>query len=254
MKKITLAGLFVFSVGIAQKTTNSVQILPQVSAKVDLNETTQIATLTMTGPSDRWFALTLGSFGAPGAMSAGNDVVYFDGATLVDATHNGLGTAPTPDAQNDWTVTNNEIAAGVRTLVATRSFAGGPNDFSFDFSATEIDLAAAHAETAIMAPLQYHGVNRANMQNVAFETLGVAENSLRATRIFPNPSSGNFTVSANAQLTRISIYTHTGSLVRTIEVNSGSNAQVNISGLQTGTYLMELVNDTGKAWKKVIVE
>jgi hypothetical protein len=46
-----------------------------------------------------------------------------------------------------------------------------------------------------------------------------------------------------------------GALVKTIEVNDTPDAvEVNVSGLQTGVYLLELVNETEKSWKKVIVE
>jgi hypothetical protein len=46
-----------------------------------------------------------------------------------------------------------------------------------------------------------------------------------------------------------------GALVKTIEVNDTSDAvEVNVSGFQKGVYLLELVNETEKSWKKVIVE
>ena len=51
------------------------------------------------------------------------------------------------------------------------------------------------------------------------------------------------------------MYSQVGALVKTIEVNDASDAvEVNVSGLQTGVYLLELVNATEKSWKKVIVE
>ena len=52
----------------------------------------------------------------------------------------------------------------------------------------------------------------------------------------------------------VNIYTQTGAFVKSIEVENGDeNVDINIVGLQTGVYLLELVNDTQKSWKKVIV-
>jgi hypothetical protein len=52
----------------------------------------------------------------------------------------------------------------------------------------------------------------------------------------------------------LSIYTLTGAFVKSIEVeNAADNAEVNITGLQSGVYLIELQNDTEKSWKKIIV-
>jgi hypothetical protein len=36
-------------------------------------------------------------------------------------------------------------------------------------------------------------------------------------------------------------------------VEESDTTEININGLQTGVYLLELVNDTEKSWKKVIV-
>ena len=84
--------------------------------------------------------------------------------------------------------------------------------------------------------------------------LGVEDFSLRATQIYPNPSNGEFLVKAKTSLQKINIYSQTGAFVKSVEVkNETDNPEVNVKGLQTGIYLLELVNETEKSWKKVIV-
>jgi hypothetical protein len=255
MKKITFLMLCMITSGFAQlKTTGAVEFLPLLSGEVSLDNSTSTATITLNGPSDRWFALTFGSFGKPGAMNAGNDVVYYNGTTLVDATHNGQGIAPSPDAVNNWVVVSNTISSSVRTIVATRSFVGGPSDYIFNYGNTTIDLAASHADFPIMETLQYHGSNRDNKQNVSFVELSVEDYSIRAAVISPNPSNGDFTVKSKSPISSVSIYTNTGKFVKTVEAASGSDsAEVHISGLSSGVYLIELRNDTDRTWKKIIV-
>ncbi len=256
MKKITLLFITLLSTACfaQQKSTGPQSFFPGLSANLLLNNTTSTVTLTINGPSDRWFAVTMGSFGMPGAMASGNDVVYYNGTTLVDARHNGQGVAPSVDAVNNWTVTSNTVAAGVRTLIATRPFVAEATDYTFNFANSGVSLAGAHADSAILATLQYHVGNRANLGNIPF-TLGVEDFSLNGAQVYPNPSNGEFLVKTKMPLEQINIYTQTGAFVKNITVeNASDNVEVNINGLSTGIYMMELVNDTEKAWKKIIVK
>ena len=72
--------------------------------------------------------------------------------------------------------------------------------------------------------------------------------------MYPNPNDGDFTITTKTYLTKVNVYTITGAFVKTIEVEENSeNVEVNISGLESGVYLLELQNDIEKFWKKVIV-
>ena len=52
----------------------------------------------------------------------------------------------------------------------------------------------------------------------------------------------------------VNVYTITGAFVKSIEVSdNANNTEINVSGLETGVYLLELQNDAEKSWKKVIV-
>jgi hypothetical protein len=211
-------------------------------------------TLTINGPSDRWFAVTFGSFGNPGAMNAGNDLVYYNGTTLIDATHNGQGNTPIPDTVNNWTVVSDDPGTGTRTIVATRPFVAQATDYTFNFSDTTVSLAGARAATAILTTLQDHGINRFNAGSVPLTTLGLEDFYLNGSAVYPNPSNGNFTVKTKTGLNKINVYSQSGVFVKTIEVNDNSdNVEINIEGLQSGVYLIELQNEKEKSWKKVII-
>jgi hypothetical protein len=218
-----------------------------------LNNTTQTATLTLIGPSDRWLAAQFGSFS--GGMEAGSDVVYYNGTNLIDATLGGIGVAPTADAQNNWVVSSNSVISGVRTLVATRSFnSPDATDYDFNYTNTTIGIALAQGNSASFN-LAYHGAaNRISNTAVPFTTLGVEDFSLNASQIYPNPTTGDFAVQSKTSLTQVNIYTQTGAFVKTITVDDADSTSITVKGLSTGVYLLELVNDTDKAWKKVIVK
>jgi hypothetical protein len=102
--------------------------------------------------------------------------------------------------------------------------------------------------------LAYHGgANRDVTLDRTF-TLGTESFSLNDSQLYPNPSNGSFTILAKTNLTKINVYTITGGFVKSIEVTDNAiNTEINVSGLETGVYLLELQNDLEKTWKKVIV-
>ena len=259
MKKITILIMSLCSVAVfaQQKTTGAIAASTNLTASLTLDNGTQQVLLTLTGPNDRWFALQFGSFNS--GMQSGTDVVYWNGTTLVDAVHNGLGQEPSTDTVNNWVQisnTNNSPTNGVRTIVYTRAFStGDSSDYTFNFADNNIDLAWAKMDSATFGLAYHGGSNRGRLLNTPLTTLGVEDFSLNAVQVFPNPSNGNFKVVTKTFLNKINVYAQTGALVKTIEVNSKENEnEVNIAGLPTGVYLLELQNETEKSWKKVIVE
>lgn len=258
---LTLLSLGAFA---QSKSTGNVTLSTNMSANLTLNNTTSTVTLSLTGPNDRWFALQFGSFAtnppdvSGDGMQAGQDLVYWNNVTLVDARHNGVGVTPTNDPTNNWTLVsnnNNTPVAGQRTVVFTRPFnTGDANDYTFNYANSDIDFAWARSASANSYTLANHtGTNRGYVGNVA-TTLGVDKFSLNNAQVYPNPSNGDFNIKSETIITKVNVYSQTGAFVKTVEVeNNADNAAINIKGLSTGVYLIELVNDTEKSWKKIIV-
>jgi hypothetical protein len=260
--KITLLLILVTLGVFAQiKSTGTVTLSTNMTAKIDLNSTTSMATLTLSGPNDRWFSLQFGSFANPNddGMLAGTDVVYWNNTTLVDAVHVGIGSAPTVDPTNNWTLvsnTNNTPVMGQRTVVFSRPFnTGDSNDYTFNYADADIDFAWARAGSATFTVSSYHGgSNRGYAPNVQ-TTLGVDRFSLANAQVYPNPSNGNFIVKSEIYFSKVNVYTQTGAFVKSVEVeNNEDSTQIEVRGMSSGVYLVEIVNDTDKTWKKIIVE
>ena len=249
MKNFTL--LFSLFLGLAasaqQYSTGTVPLFTtaglEYSAKIDVEGS--VVTLTLTGPPTRWLGIGFGQNG----MQDGGDVVIFNGTTLSDRQFQGVGVVPAIDAVQDWTVTSNNISGGVRTVVGTRAInTGQAGDYVFSASASPITLVFARGQDLTVA---YHGGGNCGSTNASF-TLGTDKFSLAQAQVYPNPSSGDFLVKTQGYLEKINIYTLTGAFVKTIEVNS-DEIEVNVNGMQTGVYLLELQNNNEKSWKKVIV-
>jgi Secretion system C-terminal sorting domain len=255
MKKITLSSLLMLSIfGFAQsKSTGVVTLSTNMTANLTLDNSTSKATLVLTGPSDRWFALQFGSF--TNGMGDGQDIVYADATTLIDAVHNGVGAAPTAEAVNNWTVLTNTISGGIRTITSERNLStGDTNDYIFNYADASIDFAWARRSSAGYAVNNHGGSNRGIQTDKTFTTLGLEDFSLSAASVFPNPSNGSFTITSKSALEAVTIYSQTGALIKTIDVKDAKEKfEIAVDNLATGVYLIELKNSTDKSWKKVIV-
>jgi hypothetical protein len=253
MKKITilLFALVCFKGFSQSKATPIINLASNMTAQFTLNNTTSKVTLVLTGPSDRWFALGIGV--ASGfSMSAGDVVVYT--TSLNDRNYGGFA-APAADAIQDWTTVSNNVASGVRTLTLERALTNSDtNDFQLPYASTNsINLAWARSGSASTSLANHGGGNR-GFATGSFTILGTEDFSLNASSIFPNPSSGEFSIKTKTNLSKVNVYNQIGTLVKTIEVANDSNeVELKVSGLQSGVYFLELQNDSEKSWKKVIV-
>lgn len=137
-----------------------------MSVKLDVNTN---VTMTLTGPSGRWFAL---GFGAS-AMTVGTDVVGVHASGLLpnfDANLTGYN-APATDAQQNWTITSDQVTAGVRTIIATRALnTGDANDYIFTAGPGTLSLIWARGNTASFN-YAYHGNGNRGIVNATFSLL-----------------------------------------------------------------------------------
>ena len=167
--------------------TGTQTLLSDLSAKIDVNGSTNSTTLTISGPSNVWLAIGFGGQG----MFDGADVFRTDGTTIVDARSTGK-FLPTADAQQDWTLISNSVSGGsTRTIVATRANdTGDSNDFVFNASASSIPVIYAIGNSTTYG--QHSGNNRG--WTILGLTLGVSEARRLDFDMNPNPASEKITI------------------------------------------------------------
>jgi hypothetical protein len=77
---------------------------------------------------------------------------------------------------------------------------------------------------------------------------------LQTTNVFPNPSAGNFTVSANQAFTKIEVYDLTGKLAYTKQIGyKGYEVEIDLSELNNGIYFLNSETVNGGVSKSRIV-
>ena len=125
---LTLCGLLFSGVVMAQTYSTGPMAFStdpglEYGAQIDVNSASNIVTLTLVGPSDRYLGV---GFGVPTMINLGDCVIYTGVAgtglnVLSDRRFNNNTSTPSVDTAQDWNVISNSISGTVRTLVATRA-------------------------------------------------------------------------------------------------------------------------------------
>lgn len=234
--------LFATNFCFAQFTTGEVTLDGTFTAKIETNASG--VTLTLKGPSTTYLGIGFGG----STMSTARDMFIWNNTSNRDYSSSGQGT-PTADsaANQSWTVTDN-VVSGIRTVIATRALVSS-GDFTFANNNTDISIIWAQGSGT---NLNYHSARGA--ASLSRTTLGLEDFSLNATSIYPNPSNSEFFIKTKTNLSKVKIYSHLGTLIKTIDVmDDAREVTVDVNGIQSGVYLLELQNDSEKSWKKVII-
>jgi hypothetical protein len=244
MKKITFLLLFLVSTfGFSQsKSTAIIALNADMTAKFTLDSATSKVTLVLTGPSDKWSSLGIGT-----ASSTTSGDVFVYTASVTD-------NAPSTNPNGEWNTVSNTVSSGRRTVTLERMLTNSDlNDLQLAFDTTNsIDVVWSRSGSAIAtAP----NPNRGSTTAVFTATLGVdAVSFYDEVLVYPNPSSSEVFIKSKTYLSKVTIYSQTGALVKTVNLNDNSyEVKVNVNDLPKALYIFELQNDAEKTWKKVIV-
>ena len=244
-RKLQLIGLlFATNFGFAQFTTGEVVLNGTFTAKIDTDAS--LVTLTLKGSSSSWLGIGFGGTN----MSSATDMFIWNATSSRDYKPSGGRSEPSPDLNQSWNVTTDSDVSGIRTVVATRALVSS-GDYTFANSNTSIPIIFGRNSSSTTLG---DGHDARGGRTLTRTALGVEDFSLNATSIYPNPASGEFFIKTKTNLSKVNLYSQTGALVKTIDVADDSREfTVDVKGIQSGVYLLELQNDSEKSWKKVIV-
>jgi hypothetical protein len=230
---------------IAQTKTISYQELPTASGNptgsgmfLGASMTSASITITFSGPSDRWIALGFGSFMDPtdvliysgGKTGATHTVDWFD---YYNSATNAAGV--NIDATQNWSITSNTVASGVRTVVATRTLStGDPNDVAILYNAANLNVVWARGASASYTISNHGTTNRASGITLPWSIPDVTAPTLAATSaLSPTDNSTGVAVSSNLTATfseniqagtgLIEVFLSSGTLVEAYDVTNSAN-------------------------------
>lgn len=254
MKKIFLLMLCLGSLQFAhaQQKETALTTMGNMKVKINLDSATSVATITMVGPSTKWFSIGLST----STMATNKDVMTF-GTTLLDQyfTSNGH-VAPTTDTTNNLTLVSNTVAGTTRTVVFTRPFStGDAKDYTFVYTMTSLNIVwGIGPSTTVTSEHSTFGTKTLTFSAV----LGNEDfTSIQDIAIYPNPSNGIFNITKNSaiSITKVRVFDTNAKLLKEIntEITDQNNA-IDLSGLSKGMYFMELSNNSDQTVKKIIID
>ena len=233
MKK-TLLILFLitsFSLFAQSFSTGTQTLSSELTANINIDNDTGTTTLTLAGPSNKWFGIGFGN-----SNMNGTDILMTNGSsTLRDAysTSNGL---PQAEASQDWTLEVNSVVNGTRTIVASRANnTGDSNDYVFNASAGSLTVIWAIGSSTEYA---YHSVRGATALSVS---LGISENNLLSFEMYPNPVSDvlNIQLPTSTEKAEVSVFDYTGRLVSSKTISSNDTA-IDVQKISKGIYMIRV--------------
>jgi hypothetical protein len=258
MKKsyLLLALLAVMHSSFAQTKTSGVVSLNTgtntMSIKIDLDQTNSLATITIVGPSTRWFSIGLNA----NSMSSNTDCITYS-TILLDQSLPGGYNAATTDVTNNLTLVSNTVVGSSRSIVVTRPFnTGDSKDYIFNYNSNSLGIIWAYGQSNSTNTNVQH--SNKGTKTVSFTSLGTDDfKSIDDIIVYPNPSSGIFTISKNRviQISKIKIFDTNAKMLKEIDVEGfDTDNTIDVSELSKGIYFMEISNNEDKVVKKIIVE
>lgn len=256
--------LSVFIIKAQNKTSGLILLDSNMSLKLDLDCQNSKAYLTLTGPSDRWFAFGLNST----TMSANVDcVVMTSDMSLTDSYFPGGYFAPLADNQNDWTLIDNVVSNSSRTIRAVRDFVSpDSSDYLFQSSLNSLDVIWAYSFNPIYElydPVNSgHGGDNYGHVTLFFSELGANQNNKTSyvLKMFPIPINtdliiipDNYIQSSEIEFT---IYDSTYKVVyhkSFFKINT-TEIKIPFSNLPDGLYFIKSKIDSFESFKKLIVK
>jgi len=226
---ITSSSLFAQSFSTGTQT-----LLSGLTTSINIDNDTGTTTLTLAGPSDKWFGIGFGN-----SNMNGTDIFMTDGSSIRDAYSTSTSGTPEADSSQqsgDWTLVSNTVSSGTRTIVATRANdTGNSNDYTFSASAGSLTVIWAVGSSTTYA---YHSIRGATALSVS---LGISENNLLSFEMYPNPVSDllNIQLPTGTEKAEVGVFDYTGRLVSSKTISSNDTA-IDVQQISKGIYMIRL--------------
>lgn len=254
MKKTCLLLMFCLGTIVsatAQQKETALTTMGGMKVKMNLDSATSLATITMVGPSNKWFSIGLST-----SDMATNKDVYTYGTSLLDQyfTSNGH-VAPTTDVTNNLTLVSNTVAGTTRTVVFTRPFStGDAKDYTFAYTLNSLNIVwGIGPSTNVASEHSTFGT-----KTLTFSAVLASEqfDTLQDIAVYPNPSSAVFNIAKSSlvKISKVRVFDSNAKLLK--EINSeitDQNNTIDLTDLSQGIYFMELSNEADQVVKKLVI-
>ena len=237
-----------FSLFSQSFSTGTQTLLSGLTANITIDGETFTTTLTLTGPTDVWFAIGFGN-----QEMNGTDIFMTDGNTIRDAfSEPGPSSSlerPIPPADvssnesGDWTLISNTVSDNERTIVATRNNDTQDSlDYVFSASVGSLSIIYAMGGTSTYA---WHGPENRGGTALSVTTLGINKNRLLNFEIYPNPGLDvlNIQLPTGIEKAEVCVFDYTGRLILSKTISS-NDTEIDVQKISKGIYMIRVATNT----------
>ena len=224
---ITSSSLFAQSFSTGTQTLSS-----GLTANINIDNDTGTTTLTLAGPSNKWFGIGFGN-----SNMYGTDILMTNGSSNLRDAYSTANVQPQEEVSQDWTLVSNTVSSGTRTIIASRdNNTGDSNDYVFNASAGSLTVIWAIGSSTNYG---YHGGNRG--WTSLSVSLGISENNLLNFEMYPNPVSDllNIQLPTSTEKAEVSVFDYTGRLVSSKTISSNDTA-IDVQKISKGIYMIRV--------------
>jgi len=192
----------------------------------------------------RYMADISESFIAPSAAfneGESTDIEFIDGCAVI---------AETAGGTLVFTPSETGFATTVWTLL---DLASPLENGTFDLSqATGLEFGLNNVDVTLTVTDE-NGCSATSTTQICIEVISsVNEYSATSFTAFPNPAQDQLTIKSDLTIEQVSIYNLAGQLISSETVRTGKQAQVNVTQLAQGTYLVEVLTAEGAARNTIV--
>jgi len=194
----------------------------------------EIHNFTASGLSSTFYTIS-------GNLSTTKGTVTYDGLTLTQCLK----------MESATTITFTTTQASTLTLVMNTS----TTDPTAQLKVDGTNYTNASGVITISLAAGSHTIAKSNSANLfyiktAYATLGLSQNlETPKLTLYPNPVSNSLYLTSNQKIENVLIYNITGALVKSISNNPES---IDVSNLNSGSYLVKVTTDEGSFTQKII--
>ena len=105
--------------------------------------------------------------------------------------------------------------------------------------------------TGMATAIGTHGPDEYTICAIKGTTVSISENTIEGLRVYPNPTNGNLLINAKENIVNIKVMNLAGQEVMSVP-NDGLNAQLDLSNLPSGAYILKIATDQTVATYQIV--
>lgn len=231
--------------------TGEVTLTSNFKVQFDIDQSSNLVTLTMTGPQNKYLAVAPGVSTGNNMGSFGDDVIVYNNNGLEDRHMTGSLSKPNIDTTENWTLVSADDLpndSNLRKVIATRAInTGDSKDFIFPTTQTALPILWAHGSGLTF---NTHA-NRGGV--VAQLTLSNEAPVSNSFKLLPNPTTNAFTIEFPnpMEVSSISVFDVMGKLIYKSQIK-GKSKYIETNLWPQGVYIVKVESENFVHSKRLI--